>query len=64
MKPHPRSQEELLRWAAGVIAAAQCDKMHGKVIIHLESGVITRAVTEKVEKPPGAAENSSGKSIT
>lgn len=52
MKPAPRSDAELLAWAASIIQKEQCDKSYGTVTIHLEGGIVTRAKVERSEQPP------------
>jgi hypothetical protein len=61
MKPAPRNQEDQLKWALGILAREMNDKIHGKVIVHLENGVIVRSSVEKTEKPPNLC---TGKSNT
>lgn len=53
MKPALRPPAELLLWVDSIVAREQATKLYGKVVVHLENGVIVRVVTEKIEKPPG-----------
>lgn len=50
-KPAPRSPEELLVWAASIVRREQESGTYGSVVIHLESGTITRVQTQKNELP-------------
>lgn len=52
VKPAPRSADELLAWAANIIRREQETGTYGSVIVHLESGTITRVQTQKNELPP------------
>ena len=54
MRPAPRSETELLAWAASIIQKEQHDQSFGTVTIHIEKGVITRAKVERSEMPPPA----------
>lgn len=54
MRPAPRSESELLAWAASVIQKEQRDKTFGTVTIHFEEGTIVRAKVERSEMPPPA----------
>lgn len=51
MKPAPRSDVELLAWAASMIEREQTEKKYSIVSVHLEAGKITRARVERSERP-------------
>lgn len=50
----PRNPTELLAFAGRIIDRAVARKIHGKVVIHIEGGRITRATTEEIEVAPKA----------
>jgi hypothetical protein len=51
MKPAPRSDAQLLAWAAALITKQQTEKAYGSLTLHFESGRIIRAKTERTEMP-------------
>ena len=52
MKPAGTDQQQLLAWAAAIIAR-ECEAgTFGKIEIHMEGGRIVRARSERSEKPP------------
>jgi hypothetical protein len=52
MKPAPRSDAELLTWAANVVRYAQEQGLFGTVTFRFEKGLIVQAQTLKSEVPP------------
>lgn len=53
MKPsEKKSDDELLAWAAAILAQRQREGMYGVVSMHLEAGRIVRVRTEINELPP------------
>lgn len=52
MKPDLKDDRLLLAWVSQIIQREQQDLTHGRVVVHMEGGRITRSVVEKSEKPP------------
>lgn len=51
-KPTEPSDQDLLAWAASIIAQAQGDRAYSQVTIHLEAGRVTRVQRTDSYKPP------------
>lgn len=51
VKPAPRSDDELLAWAGGILRREQERGTYGKVAIVMENGKITRVTIESSEVP-------------
>lgn len=43
---------DLLAWQASYVKRAQDDRIHGRVVTHIEGGRITRVETQESHKPP------------
>lgn len=52
MKPSARPSQELLAWAAAIIARAQNDEIHGEIRIQMKEGVIVSVKVETSHIPP------------